>query len=565
LTGMPLRRYTTPYARSHCRPRWRNLKAPLHLSSAGPAVPGEPSRTPAGRPPSSGPTHPSAARRRAISLAIAAVVALLVLLPLALKVKVAEYDEAIFLDVARNLQRTGLPLRSAGEHGVPYLEHTPLLVLLLGLVVPKTPEALAWARGMTAAAGLGCVVLTYLVGERLAGWRAGLVAAVLLAASPFFAVNAFLVRQETFMALALLAALLILITDRHRGSPWRLALAGIALAAAVLFKEVALLFTAVCVIFVFLEQRAHPARAWRAAFLVGAPSVLALAVWAFWGWRLSPVTFSAVMQRWFASVRGTVVPASRTGLTAPAWASQLAFDLLSLPLVLGLLWALIRTARTGPRSWQAERLLLWGYLAAAIGASFIVGLKEPRHLIGVLPCAALLIGIACSEWLAGASNDASGGWRRAGAWLAVAVFLLAASPLRLLPLGPQSPARGLDPVYARLLLENDRFYGVLRLAAEQVRDRTAPGDVVTIAHQGTVVSYYADRHYRMLYPLSEDAVMQVLEGTDVLLWDDPYFLLLDAGQTKRVRDYVDQHFSVDRVVQDGERRVTIYRREARLQ
>jgi 4-amino-4-deoxy-L-arabinose transferase-like glycosyltransferase len=509
------------------------------------------------------PSPGNAAFWRAISLSIAVAVALLVLLPLALRIKVAEYDEAIFLDVARNLQRIGLPLRSVGTQGVAYLEHTPLLVFLLGMVTPQTPEALAWARWMTALAGLGCVVLTYLIGERTAGWRAGLVAAVLLALRPTFAVNAYFIRQETFMTLAMLAALLILITDRRRGSLWRMALTGLALAAAVLFKEIAVLFVAACVVFVVLLHRANPARAWRAALLVGAPSLLVLGAWALWAWQLSPSIFSSVMQRWLANAQGGLMPGARRGLSAFVWASRLALDLLGLPVVVGLLWALVRAARTGRRYWQPERLLLWGYLAAAIGVSFLIGLKEPRHLIGVLPCVALLIGIAGSEWLVGLPAGPPGRLRRAGAWLAVAIFLLAASLLRLLPLGPQAPARWLDPVYARPLLENDRFYNVLRLAGERVTDLTAPRQVLTVAHQGTVIGYYADRPYRMLYTLREDAVLQALDETDVLVWDDPQFFFLDADQVQRVRNYVEQYFGVDRVVSDGERRVTIYSRAAR--
>ena len=510
------------------------------------------------------PSPRNAAFWRTISLAIAVAVALLVLLPLALRIKVAEYDEAIFLDVARNLQRVGLPLRSMGTEGVAYLEHTPRLAFLLGMVTPQTPNALAWARWITALAGLGCVVLTYLIGERMAGWRAGLVAAALLALRPTFAVNAFFVRQETFMTLAMLAALLILTKDRRRCSLWRMALTGLALAAAVLFKETAVLFAAACVVLVVLLHRANPARAWRAALLVGAPSLLVLGAWALWAWQLWPVTFAGVIHRWFASAQGGFMPEPRMGLKAGVWARQLALDLLSLPLVLGLLLALIRAARTGRRYWQPERLLLWGYLVAAIGVSFLIGLKEPRHLIGVLPCAALLIGITFSEWLAEVPRGPRNRLRCAGAWLAVVIFLLAASPLRLFPLSRQSPIAYLDPIYAWPLLENDRFYNVLRLTGEQVRVGAAPREVLTVAHQGPVVSYYADRPYRMLYTLSEDGVLQALEESDVLVWDDPQFLLLDPDQVQRVQDYVAQHFSVEQVVQDGERRVTIYRPEARL-
>lgn len=51
---------------------------------------------------------------------------------LVVSVQAVEYDEAIFLDVARNICRSGLPLRSIGEAGRYYLEHTPLYPYTLG-------------------------------------------------------------------------------------------------------------------------------------------------------------------------------------------------------------------------------------------------------------------------------------------------------------------------------------------------------------------------------------------------------------------------------------------------
>ncbi|HSN76789.1 MAG TPA: hypothetical protein VL334_17080, partial [Anaerolineae bacterium] len=59
-----------------------------------------------------------------LSGTMAALIAVVV--PLAINVHVLEYDEAVFMDVARNIQRLGLPFRSLGEQGQPAFEHTPL-------------------------------------------------------------------------------------------------------------------------------------------------------------------------------------------------------------------------------------------------------------------------------------------------------------------------------------------------------------------------------------------------------------------------------------------------------
>jgi hypothetical protein len=65
----------------------------------------------------------------AISLVV--IFTLIAQIPLIWKVHIAEYDEAIFLDVAGNIRQGGLPLRSIGERGAFYFEHTPLYAYFL--------------------------------------------------------------------------------------------------------------------------------------------------------------------------------------------------------------------------------------------------------------------------------------------------------------------------------------------------------------------------------------------------------------------------------------------------
>ncbi len=45
--------------------------------------------------------------------------------------RITDYDEAVFLDVARNIQRSQLPLRSIGREGVLYFIHTPLYLYVV--------------------------------------------------------------------------------------------------------------------------------------------------------------------------------------------------------------------------------------------------------------------------------------------------------------------------------------------------------------------------------------------------------------------------------------------------
>ena len=130
--------------------------------------------------------------------------------------------------------------------GCSFYDHTPLYVYLLSLFVRHSETGILVARLVTMAFGLGSVWLTFEIGRRVGNPVTGFVAALLLAISPFFAQYAFFVRMEVPKVFALLAgALLLLKSDRGRRTELVLA-AGVFLAIAALFKEVAVLFTTWC-------------------------------------------------------------------------------------------------------------------------------------------------------------------------------------------------------------------------------------------------------------------------------------------------------------------------------
>jgi 4-amino-4-deoxy-L-arabinose transferase-like glycosyltransferase len=476
-----------------------------------------------------------------------------------------DYDEAIYLDVARNIQRIGLPLRSLGVFGVPAFEHTPLYLYLLSLYASHSDTGILLSRLVTALLGLGCVWFTFAIGVRISGSVGGFLAALLLAITPFFALHAFSLRMEVPMVFAMLAALwLLLVSDDARRLDATLA-AGIMLATAALFREIAILFTAWCGVYVLFLRRRDRRPILPALVVLLAPSVFGFAGWAVWAWRLSPTGFTGAMQRWVDSVATGNVLDPRARIGAGLWAQQLVLDLFGLALIAGLAVCLLLTIRKliSARPWSGlapVKVLLWGYLLSAVGVSFFVRLKEPRLLIGVLPVTALLIGSSV-DWVAIITRvRVSRGWLpRVAVAVVGAAFLLAASPLRVPAGSPASLASWLDPLYSARLLSNDQFYNVLRLAGEYLREHTDPNEVITVAHQATVTSYYADRRTLMLYTMPQDAIERTLQRTTVLVWDDENFQVLSRPEVEALRQEVEKRFVIEQVVRDDVRAVTIYR------
>jgi 4-amino-4-deoxy-L-arabinose transferase-like glycosyltransferase len=503
----------------------------------------------------------------------AGLAALLGALPLMHSVRAAEYDEAIFLDVARNIQRVGLPLRSLGTQGIFFFDHTSLYVYLLSLYARASDAGVFVARLVTLFAALGCVGLTFLIGRELsmpapgrapgrlaprtaAAWS-GLLAALLLAVNPFFVTYAFFIRMEVFMLGAMLMGLYLLMRGQHSGRERTLLAAGAALAIAALFKEFALLLTACSVVYVLWTTPGWHVKL-RRALLLAAPTLLAMAVWAFFCWRLSPGAFEAVMQRWFdAAVTG--VADSRALTTAWSWLREITLDLVGPLPMIGLLALVVWQAGVRRRWPTPERLLLWAYGAAAIGVSFGIRLKEVRHLIGVIPVVALLIGSGIN-WEAALAHTRR--WAAVGRGLALSALtlgLVACSPA-VVWMTPYAQESGIAASYRQRLYENDVFYQPLALVGDYLHGHTAPGVPITVVHQAPTVAYYADRPYEMLYTYRAGDVGRVLDGTQWLVWDDTLFTNLNAKQLRAVNSYIAGHFTVAQVVPRGSQQITIYRR-----
>jgi len=491
---------------------------------------------------------------------LAITAALLVILPTILGVHVLEYDEAIFMDVARNIQRLGLPLRSITADGVFFFDHTNLYVYLLSLYAHSSELGILAARLVTVLFGLASVWLTFEIGTRISNHMGGFVAALLVGISPFFALHSFFVRMEVPMVCAMLTGLLLLIENERRPRRGLTLAAGAMLSIAVLFKEVAILFTGWCAVYVLLVSRRDHRPLIPSLLAVTAPTVLGLLAWAAWAWKLSPVVFTGTMNRWLNSMGAVNLLDPRAGVTAGQWTQQLAYDLFGLALVAALVGSLVATAVRRPARLTPVQVLLWGYLLSGIGISFLVRLKELRHLIGVLPIAALIIGTSIDWAELSERIRGSRGWLLKATFAVLAIaFLLWASPLRF-PVGPMSHVSSwLDTLYGWRVLENDRFYNVLRLTGQYLEEHTAPDEVITVAHQATVTAYYADRRHNMLYTVPRAAAESILQRTGVLVWDDENFLAMTPPEVAALRKDVQARFKAEHVIQDGVRSVTVYR------
>lgn len=498
-------------------------------------------------------------------LPLAAVLGVYLLFQLFLlnSVSIAQYDESIYLDVARNIRKTGLPLRSVDLSGRYHFDHLPLYVYLLSGMTALFGENTFLVRLVTMLAGAGAVTMTYLNGLRAKDAAAGFVAALLLALNSFFATYAYFIREEVFFALFILLAAYFLLRLGQTGNNRYLLAAALATGVAFLLKEIGLAFLAAAVLYVFFFLRtAVKWPDWRgritAVLILALPALTGLAAWLLWANAIDAAQLQVTLDRWLGTGDTPIID-PRIGLSAGDWLQTIIRFVfgweLSLLLLFALIYALVRR-RKPP---QITYLFLL-YLGVALGASLIMNLKEMRHLMAVIPSACLLIGLLLpwSSWWAWLRED------RRRLLLATApalLFLLSASPLRPPLSGSwQEPAARWDPIYAGRLLYNDEALALVKEAGEFLQTAEPLDGLITIVRQGPVVGYYAGRPYLFLFPRPFEENMDILRRSDYVVVDAIEFWQQTPEQTETVMQYINDNFTAAQVLQDGTRQITIYRK-----
>jgi 4-amino-4-deoxy-L-arabinose transferase-like glycosyltransferase len=474
--------------------------------------------------------------------------------------RVAEYDEAVFLDVARNIRRVGLPLRSMGADGVLYFIHTPLYLYVVTASTMLLGDNPVLTRLVTMAFGAGSIVLVYLTVRRRQTAVSGFIAAFLLAINTFIAIYAFFLTMAVPMMFFILLAVYWLAKDETAPARRYWFGAGMAVATAVMLKELALIFAAAAALYAFISGRTWQKRITQPLWLL-LPTVAALALWSWWGFRLDPVQFQAGVERWLGFASGANNAAGSRGLQSIAWLQIMGDNVFSWGVITLFIAAIFAYLIWFRRKLPQIIWLLFLYLGLALGASFLISIKEPRHIIALVPVTAMIIGILV-QW------DVVWGWvrqKRSRTLLSAAVALLLIwqiSPLKLPPTAQWRQAeQWWEPQFAQRIFHSQRYYSLLKETGEYLAENTPPDAVITVLHEGPVIAYYADRPHYFLYTMAYPDVMNRLEATQYLVVDDQLFFQLSPEEVGEVMAYVEAEFELDRLMQDQYRQTRIYHRK----
>ena len=165
------------------------------------------------------------------------------------------YDEAIYAQVAKETV--------AGDHwitlhwnGQPWFHKPPLYFWTTALLFKAFGPSEFSARALSAAAGVGCITLTYLIAKHLYDRNAGLISGVILLTSALFLVNARQGMTDVLMTFFILLSVYAYLRSSSESQYW--IIVGAACGFAVLTKGVAgLLAPAIIGASIILDRRSQ--------------------------------------------------------------------------------------------------------------------------------------------------------------------------------------------------------------------------------------------------------------------------------------------------------------------
>jgi hypothetical protein len=200
------------------------------------------------------------------------------------------------------------------------------------------------------------------------------------------------------------------------------------------------------------------------------------------------------------------------------------------------------------------------YILVALGASLVVSLKEPRHLIGLIPAAALTVAL-CVDWTRLWAWSVDRPLTAVGA-AALGVWLLGGmSPVRLPPPDQRAQAAAWwDPALVDRYFYNDRRLDPVRRAGDYLRANSPADALIVAVRQGPVAGYYADRAYIFLYtrPYAENVAL--LRANDYLVFDRTEFWAQTPEETDQLLRLIAQEFVVEADFSTADGQAIVYRR-----
>jgi 4-amino-4-deoxy-L-arabinose transferase-like glycosyltransferase len=455
---------------------------------------------------------------------------------------VPDYDEAVYIDVARNLAQRRAPYRSTGPENL-YLVHPPLGPLLYSLPIRFVDDAshLLAARIVGSLASLIIMLMTFSLARKMGGTLAGLIAMTVLGLNPFFLTYAHSAYLEPLECVFMLAALLLWINSQ--GSVRLAALAGVMLGLGFWCKYFAALFGVAILISGIISIKKRGEKAQPLLAFICASCIVAL-LWPLYacyiaGWD----SFIGVVNTRFSGFYSAAAYDARVGRSFYEFAANAISQvspLFALVAGIAVVWGIIRVWR---KPSKGERLLGLVTLCFCLPLLVMSG-RDALYFWPIMPVVAIWISLVFCDLY---NECGRGVARKTLISTATAIFILI-FPIDLLRL---DKLPGLKKLYFtghaytwRAMLHHNVYYklSLRKDIIASLEDKDA-----LVGRFGPIMNYYMGGTYSMLYMSDYEGAVDLLRGHDIVVLDEAWDKItprMDAVERELLRGQLHGEYSM---------------------
>jgi len=421
-----------------------------------------------------------------------------------------DFDEAIYMDLARSIVRTGKIIAS-NYPPTTFLIHPPLFYYLVSVSFALLGPGLETGRLVSTLMSVGNLAFVFYFLRRARGDRWAAAGTLLVAVNPAFLYYGHSVYMEMTVAFWITAALWAYsragVGESLRWERW----AGVFLGLACVTKYYAAILVAVMALATWSrDARGSAGRIRRLAALL-TPVAVAGALWVAWGLAMGGARdFIGAQLSWGLEPPGTIYSwravnnwmfvRELVGVVTPAFACLAA---LGLAVAARRLWRL-RSLLQG-----SVEMVLVVFPVAYLLFLLTFRNKDVKYIVPVIPALGILIGLAPTvAWVKRLSA-----WSH---WAGTLVLAALASPL--LPLYDPVTHQRHDNLWVFGIRRDPEYRRYCEAGVLGGRE-TNPGQVILVQRKGPIIGYYADRYYLDLWGLPLGEAIANLKKADLVVLD----------------------------------------------
>jgi 4-amino-4-deoxy-L-arabinose transferase-like glycosyltransferase len=298
-------------------------------------------------------------------------------------------DEAFYMQVARNINRTGLPFESVQDE-ILFLQHPSTFCYLVAFFFFLLGEGLFVGRLVSTIFSLAILFLVYRIARKYKDEKTALFVTFILAINPAFLYYSHSVYMEITQAFFSLLSIYLFLEAEENGELKYLWSSGLFLGLALITKYSSLVLF-VFFIFCFLSQYRSKFLLRREVHVFLLPIIGCLAVWFIFGYAIGGGEFFHQLSRWLKISERS--PYSWRNVTKFVYLKEL-IGVVTLGFLLIFVYSIYNWLKTKGKKFKPGLLtLLPIYFLFYVFYIFSMPIKDIKYVVPLLPISAIFISL----------------------------------------------------------------------------------------------------------------------------------------------------------------------------